>query len=375
MQTSPVRDEPSSKQLLTTAQLIVSALGLVFSLLAAAFLFLFGFMGLFSETLRLDSAPPMFALAWVALLTAVLAVPSLLYSIRRLRGTGVDLPQVRGFRLSSIFILLWPLVLVLGNLLSTQTTIAWLVLPPLQLLAIGLPIWWLVEIASYQLSVGSRQRGWGVFNFSMFLTTPVVIIVELIVIGILLVTAVIWITTQPELMYELERLGRRIMTLQPDPEMILEMVRPYAQNPLVIFAGLAVVAGLVPLIEELLKPLAIWVLAGRNLTPAQGFVAGALCGGSFALLESLFSLANPAQGGWAALAAGRAGTAMLHIRVIGICRGFREKVLRTFSLKPRQIPESHSAERVGFEPTVARLDHNGFRDRPIQPLWHLSALN
>ncbi len=30
------------------------------------------------------------------------------------------------------------------------------------------------------------------------------------------------------------------------------------------------------------------------------------------------------------------------------------------------------AERVGFEPTVARLDHNGFRDRPIQPLWHLS---
>ena len=30
------------------------------------------------------------------------------------------------------------------------------------------------------------------------------------------------------------------------------------------------------------------------------------------------------------------------------------------------------AERVGFEPTVVRLGHNGFRDRPIQPLWHLS---
>ena len=30
------------------------------------------------------------------------------------------------------------------------------------------------------------------------------------------------------------------------------------------------------------------------------------------------------------------------------------------------------AERVGFEPTVP-FEHNGFRDRPIQPLSHLSA--
>jgi hypothetical protein len=30
------------------------------------------------------------------------------------------------------------------------------------------------------------------------------------------------------------------------------------------------------------------------------------------------------------------------------------------------------AERVGFEPTVARKGHNGFRDRPDQPLRHLS---
>jgi hypothetical protein len=32
----------------------------------------------------------------------------------------------------------------------------------------------------------------------------------------------------------------------------------------------------------------------------------------------------------------------------------------------------YQAERVGFEPTVARKDHNGFRDRPVQPLRHLS---
>ena len=30
------------------------------------------------------------------------------------------------------------------------------------------------------------------------------------------------------------------------------------------------------------------------------------------------------------------------------------------------------AERVGFEPTVDRTADNGFRDRPVQPLRHLS---
>jgi hypothetical protein len=31
------------------------------------------------------------------------------------------------------------------------------------------------------------------------------------------------------------------------------------------------------------------------------------------------------------------------------------------------------AERLGFEPRVTQKSHNGFRDRPIQPLWHLSV--
>ena len=30
------------------------------------------------------------------------------------------------------------------------------------------------------------------------------------------------------------------------------------------------------------------------------------------------------------------------------------------------------AEREGFEPSMTLTGHNGFRDRPDQPLWHLS---
>ncbi len=33
------------------------------------------------------------------------------------------------------------------------------------------------------------------------------------------------------------------------------------------------------------------------------------------------------------------------------------------------------AEEVGFEPTVQVASHNGFRDRPVQPLLHSSLVN
>src|SRR3990170_3327720 len=51
-----------------------------------------------------------------------------------------------------------------------------------------------------------------------------------------------------------------------------------------------------------------------------------------------------------------------------------KRVVRFGSLLHEEVllPFPNMAERVGFEPTVAHTDHNGFRDRPIQPLWHLS---
>src|SRR5512134_680738 len=46
---------------------------------------------------------------------------------------------------------------------------------------------------------------------------------------------------------------------------------------------------------------------------------------------------------------------------------------RNVFLRPsRRRRKTPMAERVGFEPTVP-FGYNGFRDRPIQPLSHLSA--
>jgi RsiW-degrading membrane proteinase PrsW (M82 family) len=78
---------------------------------------------------------------------------------------------------------------------------------------------------------------------------------------------------------------------------------------------------MVPLIEEALKPLGLWLLARRSLSPAEGFAIGLLSGAGFALTESLGYASAGLQAesqGWAIIVLARAGTAMMHITTAGM---------------------------------------------------------
>jgi len=74
-----------------------------------------------------------------------------------------------------------------------------------------------------------------------------------------------------------------------------------------------------PMIEEILKPIALWALAGRKITPREGFVGGLLCGAGFALMENVlyFSMVISAED-WLFTAIGRAGTGVLHMLASGL---------------------------------------------------------
>jgi RsiW-degrading membrane proteinase PrsW (M82 family) len=133
-----------------------------------------------------------------------------------------------------------------------------------------------------------------------------------------LVMVVVWLSSQPGTAQQITLLAQRLANAGTDPEIILRILRPAAMQPSVLISVLLVSSGLVPLIEELIKPLGLWVLVGKKLTPAQGFLAGLLSGAAFALLESLGSIASPSGQAWLTLVLGRTGTGILHTVTTGL---------------------------------------------------------
>lgn len=86
---------------------------------------------------------------------------------------------------------------------------------------------------------------------------------------------------------------------------------------------LLVVAGIMPLVEELFKTIGVWLLKVRNPDPAESFRAGLLSGAGFALFEGLLSASSLQQsaigyGEWAGLVLGRFGGTLLHMLAGGI---------------------------------------------------------
>lgn len=298
---------------LTYAQLIVSGLGFLGAILGTGLLFLISLAGLLRSTVDLPDATSIFKLLWVGVLSIGITFFSTLYCLERLGVVKFPLPRLPDLRWTGFLLLLWPFILGLGYLASGLDRLAWLVFPPLQVLAVVMPIAWLASLALTLLSRRKPQRILGIANFSLLITAPLVILVEIILFIVLVGFVIVYAIGQPDLFISLQNIGRQAAMSQPDPEMILPLLRSYLQEPAVLFSIFAILSGLVPLIEELLKPLALWALAFRRLTPAEGFVGGAISGGVFAAFESLFSLASLGQEEWVILVIGRAGTGLLHI--------------------------------------------------------------
>lgn len=300
-------------------QVLLSALGLAACAVGAGFMLVSGvLLATSGNQLFREQVGILISLAWTLLFLAGAALPSLIVASQRIAGRSSDGevdPAAKSHRLrnASLALLLWPAVLAAGRALSGQGELAWFLLPPLQIAAVVLPLWWLVEVARDRLPAFSAQRTWGVINFSLFFSTPLVILVEVLLFVVALAGLVVVISASPELQQTFDALSRRILNSMGNPQALLRIYRPLLSQPWVIFALLAGLSGIVPLVEELIKPLAVWVLGGRRLSPAEGFVAGALSGAGFAVLETLFSLTNPLADGWLSLAIGRAGTGLLHI--------------------------------------------------------------
>ncbi|MDD2695331.1 MAG: PrsW family glutamic-type intramembrane protease [Anaerolineales bacterium] len=250
-------------------------------------------------------------------LCGLLLLPSGGYALARLLGKFLPpLAQAIPFLRPTLLIWALPPVIIAGHWLSAMTAVTWLLLPFLHVLAIGLPVLWLTHLATRRLPFGSPQRLWGVFGSGLILGPLIILITEAILLVGIVFLAAVWLASQPELSAQILHLAQTLRSDPPTSEALLELLEPLLTRPEVIVGIFAFGALLVPLLEELLKPIGVWLLARSRLTPVAGFTAGVLSGAGYALFESLALTSNAMD--WTPLVLVRAGTAVIHIATTGL---------------------------------------------------------
>lgn len=304
---------PSALQfgLCTLAAVVLLGLALLTTLI--------GFGQLMGGPSTSGDATSTFLLAAGIALTGVLVLPSVVLSLLRLLGRPEPTSQwlvhlSKG--ILTFLILAFILALLIGGSVSGNSSLSWLIMPPIQALVVGLPVLFLVYLAVHGLPRGSSQRTWGVFDSGLVITPTLIIILELGALIVFGLVGLIIIANQPDLIREFQRLAQSFQNGTPPPGEVLRLISPYLESPGFIFAAFVFMAVVVPLIEELIKPAGVWLLAGRHLTPAEGFVAGVLSGAGYALVENLG--ATTSMDSWAFLVLVRACTGVMHIFTAGL---------------------------------------------------------
>ncbi len=295
------------------------------ALLAAITFFglgLFALLGGFLEfadgaTLRTIDALSFISSA--ALLTlGACCVPSAFHALARITGRSV-----RAWKLGNPAILLWLppalllFVLGLGWLVSNFPPVAWVLLPPLHILAIGLPLVWYLALGAYRLEPTSPQRKWGAFGTGMVLSLVPILLLELILAAIVFAIILLIASQQPGFKFDLSLLlvwARQ--TSNPDPAIFIPFAEKYLLNIPTLLLGGLYVAVIIPFIEETFKPIGFLFVNRRKLTPTDGFVLGMLSGAGFAFIESVLQAASGEL--WLGTVAGRIGAGLVHIANSGL---------------------------------------------------------
>ncbi len=221
---------------------------------------------------------------------------------------------------ASISIPIWQIIvllvvagaaLLIGHQIREIESVNWLLLPILTIPAIVLPLGVILALGAQRLPLGTRWQNWSVLGLSMTLAPILLIALEAFVAIIFFVGIIAYIASQPELAAELQGLSEQMQILGTEPEAALELLAPILTQPGVIVTVLLYMAVLVPAIEEVLKPLGVWLFAGKLGLTAQGFTLGALSGAGYALIETVGISAQAPE--WASLLFSRIGTGLLHI--------------------------------------------------------------
>ncbi len=303
---------------------ILSIFQFAFSGLGMLFLWGLALINVLSGILQLANGDQMSAAAMQFLVggdfgvIGLLALPSTYFSFLRLIRRPIEATTRTTSRKWLAILLVWPLILYLGWKLINAGSWAVVLFPVAQVLAVLLIVMWMYLVAGMGLQKMSPQRNWGLLSAGMMGGTLLSMIAEVIGVIILISGFILLVFFIPSLQNEVTRLANQISSIGNDIDALMRILTPYLSRPAVVITLVFSASVAVPLMEEALKPIGLWFLARKSLTPSEGFVGGVISGAGFAIFESLFNTAQLADDTWLLVSSMRFGTTLMHMLASGL---------------------------------------------------------
>ncbi len=300
---------------LSAAQLIFSSLVVLFSLLGSGLGFV---MISLNELITGFSLPAAQITASYLLLGGIafiglLLIPSVLESGRKLMGRAPKPQLPLSLRQLNLALVLIAAGILLVSTGSIQGGLPFILI---HVFANGVFAVWMIQLVQKGLEIGSRQRFWGVFGSGLALAPALALIAEIL---LLILVGLVWfayLQSRPDLLQEISQLVNRLPQSAVNPAILERVAGKYLIQPGVMGTILVYLAVMIPLVEELVKPIGVWLLLRRNLTAWEGFFLGALSGAGYALFENLTIGANAEV--WTVVLISRIGTTAVHMLTSGM---------------------------------------------------------
>lgn len=256
----------------------------------------------------------------------VLSIPGIVFLIQKLSGNTQpradeaedpfdEMPFSR-MLLPNIILAVTVLLLLVTFLLSTQVEFARWILPFLQVPAVIVPVFWLLQFGTRKIYPRDAKRNWIAFGLNLTIQPTLAVTFEVILFIALVLLAFIGMAIlDPAMMAdtiaELEQINHLPVTTVEDMD---ALIGEWLQKPMVLLFVQLFVSLLVPLLEELIKPLLILRWWKRPLAPVEGFWLGLIGGATFSIYETFGNIANMViVEEWYTLLLARIGTSLLHM--------------------------------------------------------------
>ena len=252
----------------------------------------------------------------LAFFICLLNLPTLVFSIRGLKGLPAEgKPSL--FKAASFSLIGWVLLILGGTLISKSGKIS-NALAPITVLAIAIPIWWLVEFARRGLKRPSPVKEANTLTLGLTLAPTIIMIAEIIFVIIASLIVVILLGIQPGTLTDLVNISRDTEFAQGGIEELEQLLFSLAQDPTISTAIFLIIGVIAPLTEELFKPLAVWCFLRSKAKISDGYSLGLISGAAFTLLESASLVSQITLQDWTSAVLLRSLTGLLHISLSGL---------------------------------------------------------